>query len=341
MAPRYICQSCLEAFQPTEVHFSDACTHPYCTECIRKMIELSVKPAEIFPPRCCELPIPLTPQLAMILSREIRTAYFEKLAEMNTQNAAYCSRPDCGAFIPVEYQTYNLAVCKKCDWFTCSRCGNNYHEGQCPIEPGLSELQAIAEKKGWKRCACGRLIERIDGCESIICICGRDLCYDCSREIGDCICNELYRQREEEAEEEDEEEEEEEEEQEAQDVQDVQEEQEGQVNLGEGAAHKNVYTRIEQTVNDAIIGGTSGSVTLSVGEGLNITATFSEATTELPAPLHPQPNSPTGPTAERGHDEEQQEEQEEERDGKQPSPSCRHHYLKDTIDFKGSGGVYP
>ena len=57
------------------------------------------------------------------------------------------------------------------------------------------EDKELAEQEGWKLCPntkCGKLVERIDGCNSMICPCGTNFCYGCGQEIKygmPCGCN--------------------------------------------------------------------------------------------------------------------------------------------------------
>ncbi|KAI2465479.1 hypothetical protein F4781DRAFT_22860 [Annulohypoxylon bovei var. microspora] len=189
------CTSCLDYFPTTDIH-ELSCWHTYCTECMREMFKVSFQSGENFPPRCCNTPVNLTPRLAITLGQEIWITYITKRTEFEASSRVYCSKADCGLFIPDQYKLDNLAICRECYSYTCTGCKNPYHEGDCALYDGSAELKALAKKEGWAECyKCGSIIEKVDGCDRIECACGVSFCYKCSNSIGKCTCTEYRRPR--------------------------------------------------------------------------------------------------------------------------------------------------
>ncbi|KAI0843063.1 hypothetical protein F5Y06DRAFT_304583 [Hypoxylon sp. FL0890] len=188
------CDACLGSFPTAEMHRMK-CQHAYCLECLRAMFMVSFGKDGSFPPCCCNGPIELTSQLAIGLGNEILSGYLAKRAETKTMTNArtYCSNPECGAFISDDHKLEPLAVCQQCGSHTCTKCSKPYHQGDCPVE-GSKELEAVAAKEGWKHCyKCNRLVEKLDGCDSVVCPCGASFCYKCSAPTSKCSCKKAER----------------------------------------------------------------------------------------------------------------------------------------------------
>jgi hypothetical protein len=60
-------------------------------------------------------------------------------------------------------------TCVNCGTVTCTICKGEGHRGDCPEDKDLQKLLETAEQKNWSRClACGRVLERIDGCNEVL-----------------------------------------------------------------------------------------------------------------------------------------------------------------------------
>jgi hypothetical protein len=60
-------------------------------------------------------------------------------------------------------------TCVKCGTVTCTICKGKGHRGDCPEDKDLQKLLETAEQRNWSRClACGRVLERIDGCNEVL-----------------------------------------------------------------------------------------------------------------------------------------------------------------------------
>ncbi|KAI1210033.1 uncharacterized protein F4807DRAFT_460320 [Annulohypoxylon truncatum] len=187
------CSCCLGSFPPEEVH-KLPCWDIYCNDCARELFTTSFQTEGKFPPRCCGQPINLTPQLFSMLGKDIWSVYIAKRTEFKTGRRIYCSNVDCGSFIPDDFKFTGFAVCRDCDSLTCTECRNPCHEGDCSLYDDSAELKELAKKEGWAECyECGRMIEKVEGCDRIECACGMSICYTCKNAIGKCTCEPDHR----------------------------------------------------------------------------------------------------------------------------------------------------
>ncbi|KAL8745188.1 MAG: hypothetical protein Q9184_007905 [Pyrenodesmia sp. 2 TL-2023] len=144
------------------------CGHDYCSQCAKKLVDMSTTNESLFPPRCCRQPIPLAAVDAFMSAGSAQ--YFEERAiENSTVNKTYCVKPICSAFIPPSSINGDTATCPKCSFQVCVICKEASHKGcDCPKDTALSEVMELAQQAGWKRCYdCKRVVELTEGCNHI------------------------------------------------------------------------------------------------------------------------------------------------------------------------------
>lgn len=93
-----------------------------------------------------------------------------KKEELETHDRRYCSDPACLTFIDAGHIAADAAVaaCPACEKLTCVACKSALHVGDCPSEPSVLATLELAKEHEWKRCEeCGRMIDRIEGCNHI------------------------------------------------------------------------------------------------------------------------------------------------------------------------------
>ncbi|KAI9727929.1 MAG: hypothetical protein M1828_005334 [Chrysothrix sp. TS-e1954] len=193
--PRNNEEHCIVCFDETQPTIRLGCAHHYCQSCLKDMVKSSLSAAGTFPPKCCLMALPVT-SLESHLGKELVQGYLAKKMEMETENRTYCSNKTCSAFIPPSSysQSSQFAVveCPECSQWTCVRCKQQNHDGDCP--PGLTaaEDQAVVDmalKSGWQRCyRCRSMIELTDGCVELQCTCGATFCYRCGKKWRTCSC---------------------------------------------------------------------------------------------------------------------------------------------------------
>lgn len=68
----------------------------------------------LFPPRCCEHPIPFEDN-RHLLDAEVARKFPKKALEYSTPNRTYCHNPLCVGFIPQNQHEDSVAVCGEYD----------------------------------------------------------------------------------------------------------------------------------------------------------------------------------------------------------------------------------
>ena len=71
-------------------------------------------------------------------------------------------------------------VCMICSKEFCRLCKKKSHGSEgCDVR-GSKINGLLIKEAGWKNCPhCSRTIEKIDGCNSVKCRCGKEFCYSC------------------------------------------------------------------------------------------------------------------------------------------------------------------
>ncbi len=140
------------------------CSHEYCRGCLESLFTASLSDESLFPPRCCNQPIPLE-SCRTSLPSKLAGEFLAKKAEMETPNRTYCHLPTCSTFIPQQFINGEVATCIRCRKTTCVTCKRPSHEGDCPHDPAVQELLRVAAENGWQQCySCHRLVELEHGC---------------------------------------------------------------------------------------------------------------------------------------------------------------------------------
>ncbi|MCJ1246159.1 hypothetical protein MMC30_003364 [Trapelia coarctata] len=158
------CIACRE-----EVHFFDVltvpCNHGYCRDCIVELFEASTSDESLFPPKCCQRQIPVD---ATFIPRDLISKFHAKSIEFSDPNRTYCYRETCSTYITPLHISGDKGTCPACHHQTCTLCKRDTHIGDCPNDPALQSLMALAAENGWIRCySCHRMVELNTGCNHI------------------------------------------------------------------------------------------------------------------------------------------------------------------------------
>jgi hypothetical protein len=166
------CQSCFDTGHPSQIQGQLCPTgfHFYCMRCLENYFRVAVRDEAMFPPKCCQQPIPLDPT---ILPPDLVAQAQEKAEERATPRKTYCANPHCAAFIPSRNQppSDRDVTCRRCGTATCPLCKKLAHQGDCDPTPDPDEerLHRVARESGWKRCPmCQRYVERTGGCRHML-----------------------------------------------------------------------------------------------------------------------------------------------------------------------------
>lgn len=163
------CVSCLQTFPNTEIARAP-CKHCYCASCLRSMLEVSFGDIGLFPPRCCKqvIPLDLLSPPSKPLDPSLLARYKAMEHNQKTKGDFHCFRPTCSTVIPQSSIQDTIGICPKCNSKMCTNCTTAAHQGPCPEDSGVPQLQRLAGEKGWSRCKqCNHLVELSKGCNHI------------------------------------------------------------------------------------------------------------------------------------------------------------------------------
>ena len=171
------------------------CGHVLDPGCLRALFEHASRDESLFPPKCCQIPVPLAAARTH-LAPELAAKFEARAREFRTPSRVYCARRACGAFIgPATEAAIGLrCTVPGCGAETCGRCKELAHASNkvCfNTAHGDAGVVAFAREHGWQRCpglGCGYLVERTDGCPHMTCRCGRQFCYLCGAAWKTCGC---------------------------------------------------------------------------------------------------------------------------------------------------------
>ncbi|KAM4065690.1 IBR domain, a half RING-finger domain-containing protein [Hirsutella rhossiliensis] len=166
------------------------CSHEYCHDCLTTLFEHATVNESLFPPRCCQQPIPVGDHLD-ILGSALVNKFRAKEAELSTPNRTYCHFPDCSAFVPPQSIKNGVAYCVRCHGQTCVTCKGQRHatDTECPQDEATKDVLRLGQENGWKRCYnCHRMVELDFGCNHMRCICQAEFCDACGQRWRTCSC---------------------------------------------------------------------------------------------------------------------------------------------------------
>ncbi|KAJ6456119.1 hypothetical protein C8R45DRAFT_581638 [Mycena sanguinolenta] len=201
---QFECGICFEKHAEDFVSRVSKCNHRFCLNCMKSYVisKLEDKVYPIFCPTCTTdrqaTPAEITDALVQTLG--LSDNQYRTLTEL--QMALFSINvecPGCKESMNIDredYQARSTLVCPKrnCNHWWCKRCrqpvGWYAPEHSC----GLSELEDLGQREGWKRCpGCTTMIEKADGCNHMRCTapsCNTHFCYFC----GELIVTSAIRQ---------------------------------------------------------------------------------------------------------------------------------------------------
>ncbi len=193
------CKLCMTTLGSSGDPLYVECGHVWCKSCLNQYFAQSFTNRERFPPRCCRPEGFNLEVIGMHLDDEVLIHIMDKWEEWTTTDPTYCSNMQCNVFVPEYRVDGQWAVCLSCKAKTCVECkeGEARHPApdQHPDPEKNEENAKLADVEGWKYCPnrkCNRIVEKIEGCDTMTCKCGQKFCYRCGNSLGDpypCTCN--------------------------------------------------------------------------------------------------------------------------------------------------------
>lgn len=170
--PELPCVCCVEVFTLQDT-VTLACSHHYCHTCLTNFFRRTLTDESIFPPKCCNGPIPCdNEEIGAVLGQDLVAEFQEKKIEYETQDRTYCHVPECAAFIPARHintENNEVGICPRCQATTCTLCKAAAHQGSdCPQDERTRAILRLAGQEGWRQCfSCHRIVELNTGCYHI------------------------------------------------------------------------------------------------------------------------------------------------------------------------------
>ncbi|XP_002667383.2 E3 ubiquitin-protein ligase RNF14-like [Danio rerio] len=194
------------------------CQHVYCKTCVKEYFEVQIKDGKVQflscpEAECTSLATPA--QVKLLVSQEDFARYDRLLLQWSLNlmtDVVYCPRVSCCMAVMLEPDR-TVGICPSCRFVFCTTCNRTYHGLSICKEIELRRLKEAREKeqklieekerieyekqleeiemedtssddwliKNCKRCpACGTNIQRIGGCNKMICSCCRQyFCWYC------------------------------------------------------------------------------------------------------------------------------------------------------------------
>lgn len=208
------CLVCTEQFH-SALLITLPCLHQYCKQCLVRFVTAAFESEELFPPRCCQQPIPLG-NIQRHLSIGQISKFRAKEREFATPNRTYCHVQSCSAFLTPSRINGQVGKCRRCGGHTCITCKEKSHEElDCPKDEALQGVLQLGQSKGWVRCyKCHTMVERMYGCNYMskskylfppilsllrcfvlisdfcsACVCHATFCYSCGAPWKTCKCD--------------------------------------------------------------------------------------------------------------------------------------------------------
>ena len=159
------------------------CHHSYCQTCFSHLVSTAIHSEDTFPPKCCLTEVPKSTIHRHLPSKEWKS-FSEKALEyaVPVANRYYCASPKCAKWIDARNAMVKNGglECPHCKAKLCTVCRGPSHPSNedCPQDFGMDRLMEEAELSGWRRCSkCRRMVERVQGCLHITCMCRHQFWY--------------------------------------------------------------------------------------------------------------------------------------------------------------------
>ena len=192
------CRICMTDPDPLDALYTE-CGHVWCKGCLNQYFIQVFTDRDAFPPRCCQQAGFSLDNVQTYLEDEVLIHVMDKWEEWSAEDPTYCSNIQCRAFVPADRVQGQWAVCLLCEVKTCVECkaknARHTSPSQHPEPTKDQENADLAKKEGWKYCPnskCNKLVEKIDGCDTMTCKCGQQFCYRCGNGYDTpypCTCN--------------------------------------------------------------------------------------------------------------------------------------------------------
>ncbi|KAJ9177545.1 hypothetical protein P3X46_012754 [Hevea brasiliensis] len=171
------------------------CGHLFCRFCLMEQFESAVKNLDSFPIGCaregCRALILLSDIRCLLSGEKMEELFRASVGSFVASSGGtyrFCPTPDCPSVYRVAGpETSKPFVCGACFAETCTGCHLEHHPylsceryAAFKEDPDLSLKEWCRGRESVKNCpVCGYTIEKVDGCNHVVCKCGRHICWVC------------------------------------------------------------------------------------------------------------------------------------------------------------------
>ena len=182
---------CCTCFTEIEKVFRlEYCGHPYCLECIELQVSTATFPLQCAAENCSQKFVwqdfeNLFKQTSFTL-KQLTELSLKSYLNVNGQTVRNCTTPNC-SMVYVVSEDGKRFICSHCGIHLCTKCHVQYHDGlTCDMySSGKNTDKHVLEwcsKNPEKRKQCPNCkvpIEKIAGCDHVLCKCKAHICWKC------------------------------------------------------------------------------------------------------------------------------------------------------------------
>uniref|UniRef100_A0A383VK43 RBR-type E3 ubiquitin transferase n=1 Tax=Tetradesmus obliquus TaxID=3088 RepID=A0A383VK43_TETOB len=215
------CGICLDDVSSSSM-YRLGCRHSFCRACLAAYLKARLQDNQL-PAACpsagCRRPVSQAEAAALLAGTpRLRNKFLQATKEASAiarGTAIYCPRSSCSELVKVtrltpaaarglsaaqaaaKQQQLARVQCSHCSHECCTSCRCAWHAGlSCASyqalpasEKGEADLALfqLGSSQHWRRCpTCRAMVERIEGCNYMMCRCGEPFCYACGAPINTC-----------------------------------------------------------------------------------------------------------------------------------------------------------
>lgn len=197
-----MCSICLEIIPEADFLPLEKCGCLFHQNCVFAHLSTAIKEQKyplVCPQAKCRAeihPMDLKERLSAPLYKQLEQSQMEAFIQRNGRDFKHCPTPDC-PYVFAWTQENPRFKCPVCLKVWCLLCRKEFHEGiSCKEYEQLTDPKALdvqfdatAYHAGFQLCpSCNAWVEKVDGCNMVLCLCETTFCYYCGVVDEECKC---------------------------------------------------------------------------------------------------------------------------------------------------------
>jgi hypothetical protein len=196
------CRICFDDFDSEGLVVLRECGHEFCKDCLHQFVLAKESEGAVVilcPLNECKKAISQRELMAIVGTSKFEQLDKRALERIVAQDPTFhmCPTPDCSYIVwwTGETEKVPAMLCPKCGHERCLRCGvEPYHYGKscqqvasAKTDTEMKEMVELLKKLNFRPCPrCKTPIEKIDGCNKMLCFCGCKFCSVCFQVNPEC-----------------------------------------------------------------------------------------------------------------------------------------------------------